>query len=143
MKEVEAEHIKELFSGRYAPMFWSVQILGMIVPIIILCFPSGRKPLPAFIVSILVIVGAWFKRFLIVIPTLLHPYLPMQEAPASYKHYLPTLSEWSITIASLAGVLLVITLFVRYFPIMPIWEIAEERGVKEEEIGKLETQLVG
>jgi molybdopterin-containing oxidoreductase family membrane subunit len=130
MKNFEADHIMELFVGSFAPLFWSVQIGGMIIPIIVLLFPAGRKPLAIFIVSAMVIAGAWFKRFLIVIPTLLHPYLPMQEVPESYKHYFPTFAEWSITIASLAGVLLLITWFARIFPIIPIWEMANERNNK-------------
>src|SRR4029079_16736532 len=51
MKLTEGEHLKELFSGRYAPMFWSVQILGMCVPIVVLLFKRGRKPVPLFIIS--------------------------------------------------------------------------------------------
>jgi Ni/Fe-hydrogenase subunit HybB-like protein len=79
-------------------------------------------------------VGAWFKRFLIVTPTLLHPFIPMQHVPESWKHYVPTWQEWSITGASLAGALLVITIFVRLFPIIPIWEIAEEKNISNERL---------
>lgn len=129
MKGEEAAHLRELFTGIYAPMFWSVQILGMIVPIIVLLFKKGRKPIPIFIMSVLVIIGAWFKRYLIVVPTMLHPFLPLQQVAESAKHYSPTLAEWSITSASLAGALLLITLFVRYFPIISIWELAEERDI--------------
>ena len=122
------------FIGQYAPMFWAVQIFGMIIPIVILMFERGRKPMPIFIMSIFVIVGAWFKRYLIVVPTMLHPFLPLQQIPESAKHYFPTLAEWSITAASLAGALLLITLFVRYFPIISIWEVAEERGIPHDTI---------
>jgi molybdopterin-containing oxidoreductase family membrane subunit len=101
----------------------------MIVPIIVLLFKKGRKPIPIFIMSVLVIIGAWFKRYLIVVPTMLHPFLPLQQVAESAKHYSPTLAEWSITAASLAGALLLITLFVRYFPIISIWELAEEREI--------------
>ena len=129
MKVLEGEHLNELFYGRFAPMFWSVQIFGMCIPIVVLLFKKGRKPGPLFIISILVVVGAWFKRFLIVTPTLLHPFVPIQHVPESWLHYIPTWEEWSITSATLAGALLVITLFVRLFPIIPIWEIAEEKGI--------------
>ncbi len=134
MKEVEAEHLESLFTGHYAPMFWSVQIFGMFIPIIALLFQRFRKPKPMFIIAIMVIVAAWFKRFLIVIPTMLHPFLPMQEVPKEMQHYTPTFEEWSITLASLSAALLVITIFVRYFPILSIWEIAEERGIEPEEL---------
>lgn len=127
MKKPEAEHLAELFTGAFAPLFWSAIILGMILPILIMLFPAGRKPLPMFICGILVVVGAWFKRFLIVTPTMLHPFLPLSESPESYYHYFPTWEEWAITIGSLAGSLLVITFFVRLFPIVPIEETIREK----------------
>lgn len=129
MKKPEAEHLSGLFTGAFAPLFWSVIILGMVVPIVILLFPSGRKPLPMFICGLLVVIGAWFKRFLIVTPTMLHPFLPLSESPENYYHYFPTWEEWAITIGSLAASLLVITFFVRLFPIIPIEETIRERTV--------------
>jgi molybdopterin-containing oxidoreductase family membrane subunit len=79
MKTVDGEHLQEMFTGRYAPLFWSVQIFGMILPIIILLFQKRKKAGAMLIVAILVVVGAWFKRFLIVVPTQLHPFIPIQE----------------------------------------------------------------
>jgi Ni/Fe-hydrogenase subunit HybB-like protein len=136
MKGEEAAHLTELFVGKFALMFWSVQIIGMILPTIFLFFKRFRRPFPMFIISICVIVGAWFKRYLIVIPTLLHPFLPLQEISEASKVYHATLEEWSITFASLAGALLIITVFIRYFPIISIWEVAEERGVDHDIIYK-------
>jgi Ni/Fe-hydrogenase subunit HybB-like protein len=136
MKGGEAEHLEELFTGHYAPMFWLVQIFGMIVPIIVLLFKKGRKPLPIFIIALLVIVGAWFKRYLIVIPTMLHTFLPLQEVPDEWMHYMPTFDEWAITLGSLGGALLLITIFVRYFPVISSWEVAEEKGIHHDTIYK-------
>ena len=130
MKGEEAAHLNELFTGYYAPMFWSVQFFGMILPIMVLMFKRGRKPLPMFIMAVCVIVGAWFKRYLIVIPSM--SFLPVQEIPEEWKHYSPTFQEWAITGGSLAGALLLITLFVRFFPIISVWEVAEEKGVSHD-----------
>jgi len=134
MKGEEAHHLNELFTGYYAPMFWSVQFFGMILPIIVLLFKKGRKPSTMFIMAILVIVCAWFKRYLIVIPTM--SFLPVQEIPEAWKHYTPTFPEWIITGGSLAGALLIITFFVRYFPIISVWEVAEEKGISHDVIYK-------
>ena len=99
----------------------------MLIPIITLLFKKGRKPLPMFIIGCMIVVGAWFKRYLIVTPTLLHPFLPMQDIPANFRQYFPTWEEWAITSASLAGALLVITFFVRIYPIIPIYETITEQ----------------
>ena len=126
MKKPEEAHLTELFAGEYALLFWFAITVGMVLPIFILLFKKGRKPLPVFIAGMMVVVGAWFKRYLIVTPTLLHPFLPMSDVPENYKHYFPSWEEWAIAIGSLAGALLVITFFARIFPIIPIHETITE-----------------
>jgi len=133
MKKSEEEHLIGLFSGEFAVVFWFAITTAMIIPILILVFKKGRKPLPAFVAGILVVIGSWFKRYLIVTPTLLHPFLPMRDVPEVYRHYFPTWEEWSIAIGSLAGALLIVTLFARIFPIIPIQETIDETEEKEKE----------
>ena len=127
MKKPEVAFLDDLFVGSYAPLFWTAIFGGMIIPIFVLLFPIGRKPLPMFVCGIMIVVGAWFKRYLIVTPTLLHPFLPMHNSPASYSHYFPSWEEWAIAMGSMAGALLVITIFVRIFPIIPIQETLTEQ----------------
>lgn len=127
----EAAHLYSLFLGDYAFLFWSAIIGGLIIPIMVLLFKNGRKPIPLFIVGILVVVGAWWKRFIIVTPTLLHPFLPIQGVPETWHHYFPSALEWTITFGTLASALLIMTLLFRYLPIIPIHETAEEKGIIE------------
>jgi len=133
MKKPEQAHLTQLFSGEFAPLFWFSIMVGMIIPICILVFKKGRKPLPMFIAGIMVVVGAWFKRYLIVTPTLLHPFLPMQDVPESYHHYFPSWEEWAIAMGSLSGALLIITLFARIYPIIPIHETITENETDNKE----------
>ena len=132
MKKSEASHLIELFTGEYSLMFWFAIMVGMIIPIIMLLFRKGRKPLPMFFIGIMIVIGAWFKRYLIVTPTLLHPFLPMQNVPESYKHYFPSWEEWAIALGSMAGVLLIITFFARIYPIVPIQETITEQNEQYE-----------
>jgi len=122
MKKEEEAHLSGLFAGEYAPMFWFAILVGMIIPIIIVIFKRGRKPTPMFVAGVMVVVGAWFKRYLIVTPTLLHPFLPKYDSPAKFTHYFPSWEEWAITAGSLAGVLLIITFFARVFPVISIYK---------------------
>ena len=131
MKKSEEGFLNGLFIGEFAPIFWSAIFGGMIIPMIVLLFKKGRQPLPMFICGIMIVIGAWFKRYLIVTPTLLHPFLPMHNVPASYKHYFPSWEEWAIAFGSLSGALLVITIFAMLFPIIPIQETLVEQHEKE------------
>ncbi|HMK25106.1 MAG TPA: NrfD/PsrC family molybdoenzyme membrane anchor subunit [Chitinophagaceae bacterium] len=131
MKKPEAAHLNQLFAGEYALLFWFAISIGMIIPIIIMLFKKGRRPLPMFIAAVMVVVGAWFKRYLIVTPTLLHPFLPMQNVPESYHHYFPSWEEWAIAMGSLAGALLIITFFARVFPVISIYKTLTDE--KEEQ----------
>ena len=126
MKKFEAMHINELFTGAHAVLFWSVQILGLILPIILLLFKKMRKPMPIMVISIFVLLGAWFKRYIIVVPTQEHPYLPIQNVPLSFKIYTPTLVETLVTIAPFILVLIIITVLSKVIPIIPIHETIEQ-----------------
>ncbi len=134
MKNAESAHLNQLFTGEYAPMFWFAILVGMIIPICMLVFKKGRRPVPMFIAGIMIVVGAWFKRYLIVTPTLLHPFLPMQDVPQSYHYYFPSWEEWAIALGSLAGAMLVITFFARIYPIIPIQETINEQYEKDEQL---------
>jgi Ni/Fe-hydrogenase subunit HybB-like protein len=134
MKAAESEHIIELFSGKHALLFWSVQLLGLIIPMVLMVFRKMRKPLPMLFISLFVLIGSWLKRFIIVVPTMEHPFLPKQGVPAEWMHYHPTLTEISVTSASIILVLIIITVLSKFFPVVPIWELAEneqEEGVKD------------
>lgn len=131
--EEEEVHLRSLFTGEYAWLFWTAILGGLVIPVVVLLFPKGRKPLPLFLVSLAVVLAAWWKRYLIVIPTLSHPFLPIEGVPEAWRHYSPTWMEWTITAATLASSLLIITLLVRFLPIIPIYETAEERGLLEDQ----------
>jgi len=131
MTKSEAVHLKALFIGHEAFLFWSVILGGLVIPAILLLFKQMRKPLPLFFIGVAVVIGAWWKRYIIVIPTLLNPSLPIQGVPEEWHHYSPTHLEWLITWGTLAGAMLIVTLLVRYVPIIPIHEIAEEQGIVE------------
>lgn len=126
MKKTDADHLLGLFTGEFSTVFWFAISTSMFLPILILINRKGRRPLPAFIAGSLVVVGSWFKRYVIVTPTLLHPFLPMRDVPAAYRHYFPSWEEWAIAMGSLAGMVLIVTIFARIFPIIPIQETIDE-----------------
>jgi mono/diheme cytochrome c family protein len=126
LKKFDVVHLQELFAGGHALLFWGTQLLGLIIPIILLFFRPMRKPLPVTVISLFVLVGSWFKRFIIVVPPQDHPFLPKQNVPAEWMVYIPTLTETAITLATLIMVLIIITILAKTFPVLPIVELAAE-----------------
>src|SRR6187549_3114581 len=49
MKTSEEHHLRSLFLGEYALLFWFAIMVGMIFPLIMLLFPKGRRPFAAFV----------------------------------------------------------------------------------------------
>lgn len=129
MKSAEGIHLKNLFVGSFSMMFWIVQVVGLILPIILLLSKYFRKPLPITIISFIVLLSAWFKRYLIVIPTMEHPFLPVQNVPGNFHTYAPTSIEIMITLFSFFAALLIITILAKLFPVITIWEYAEDKGI--------------
>jgi Ni/Fe-hydrogenase subunit HybB-like protein len=133
MKKSEEGYLMGLFTGAYSRIFWFALSTAIFIPILILINKKGRRPFPAFIAGCLVVIGSWFKRYLIVTPTLLNPLLPMRDVPDSYRHYFPSWQEWAIAMGSLAGMMLIITIFARLLPIIPIQETIDEMEEHEKD----------
>jgi molybdopterin-containing oxidoreductase family membrane subunit len=133
LKKFDALHLHELFAGKHALLFWGVQLLGLVIPFFLLLFRKMRKPFPLMIISLFVLAASWLKRFIIVIPPQAHPYLPVQYVPDEWIVYKPTLIETAITIASILLVLIIVTILSKLFPVVPIWEMAEEENNKVKE----------
>lgn len=128
--------IQRLFVGDYAFLFWVAQGLCVFIPAVLMIAVLGIKRYRCYCIpgvvfsSFLVIIGAWLKRYIIVVPTLRSPFLPSgQRLPWEWTHYHPTWVEWSITAAALAGFMLIYTLMAKLFPIVSIWETREEQAV--------------
>ena len=78
------------------------------------------------ILAAIILLGAWFKRYLIVVPTQLEPFLPIQNVPESWQHYSPTTAEIAITLASFILVILIISVLAKTVPVVPIREMQTE-----------------
>jgi len=123
--------LDRLFYGDYAPYFWTVQMVGVLLPMMLMTLVLGPKRYRDFTVpglgvaSFMVVIGAWAKRYLIVVPTLSSPFLPIQGMPKEWSHHAPSWVEWSITAAAFAAFLLLYTLLAKTFPVVSIWETRE------------------
>jgi len=114
--------LNALMFGEWAPIFWTYMFVDIIIPLIILAIVLFYKKEwlinGTFIVSLIVNIGMYLERYVLVAPTLSRPYLPYP-----FAIYIPTWVELSILAASIAAFLLLYMIFIKIFPPIPIWEV--------------------
>jgi molybdopterin-containing oxidoreductase family membrane subunit len=71
------------------------------------------------------VIAMWFRRYLIVVPTLETPLLPLQDTRPEYIHYSITWVEWAMTIAGIAFFLLLFTVVNKFMTIIPVSELKD------------------
>ena len=120
----DARLLDNLFRGEFALMFWTMAAVGLVIPAILLALPWTRTFRGIMVAAVLINIGMWLKRYVIVVPTLATPFMPPANGPL--PHYIPTWVEWSITAGAFAGFGLLYTLFAKLFPIISVWEVLEE-----------------
>ncbi len=85
-------------------------------------FKSIRRNVPVmFVVSIFVNIGMWFERFVIVSTSLHRDFLP-----SSWEYYLPSMTDWFITLGSFG---LFFTLYLLFCRALPAVAMAEVKSV--------------
>ena len=97
-----------------------------ILPIIVLCFKRLRRSIPVMLaVTLLINVGMFIERFLIIVPSLSHKNMPFV-----WGTYSPSWVELSITAGAFAGFALMYTLFAKTFPMVAVSDVHEYESQK-------------
>ena len=105
-------------TGSFSPLFWLMVVCNFVIPFPILAIKKLRTIAGCVIASIGVVIGMWLERFLIIVPSLSHKYLPY-----SFGSYRPTWVEITITCGTFAAMALLYMLFAKTVPIISIWEL--------------------
>jgi Ni/Fe-hydrogenase subunit HybB-like protein len=113
---------EQLFAGTFAPMFWFYFFGGLVLPILVVACKPTRTVTGLVVAAVFVDLAMFLERYFIVVGGLRVPTMPYE--PPSYA---PTWVEWSILASGTAGFMLLLTLFARFFPILAVWEMKEER----------------
>ena len=109
-----------LLHGGFALPFWAMVTVNLVIPVAVLSFPRGRRPLPTALVGVGVLVGMWLERFLIVVPSLSTPRLAY-----SIGDYMPSWVELGIMIGAVGVFACLYFTFTQWLPIVSVWEMRE------------------
>jgi molybdopterin-containing oxidoreductase family membrane subunit len=105
-------------SGPYRVLFWALLFCNVLAPQA-LWFRRVRSNVPVlFVVALIVNVGMWLERFIIVVVSLHRDFLP-----SSWGMYTPTIYDWSMFLGTIGLFLCLLLLFVRYLPMISIFEM--------------------
>src|SRR2546428_7511362 len=122
-------------TGPYAPVYWALLLCNIVVPQA-LWFKQVRTSVPAlFVISLVVNVGMWLERFIIVVTSLHRDFLP-----SAWGMFRPTVWDFATFVGSIGLFLTLLLLFVRFLPMISIAEMRTmlpEAKVDEEHLDDL------
>jgi molybdopterin-containing oxidoreductase family membrane subunit len=116
--------IDKLFS-QYYWMFIFANYVGILVPIVIIGIKKFRTINSIFFAAILTVLSLWVNRYLIVVPTLETPFLPIQDTRHDWVRYSATWVEWSLLAAGVAMFVVLMMVASKFIPIISVSEMIE------------------
>jgi Ni/Fe-hydrogenase subunit HybB-like protein len=105
-------------AGPYAPLFWGLLLCNVIVPQSLWFKRIRSNVFLLFIVSLIVNLGMWLERFVIVVTSLHRDFLP-----SSWDMYYPTIWDWATFLGTIGLFLCLLFLFLRFLPMISIFEM--------------------
>jgi len=104
--------------GPYAPLYWMLISCNIIIPQA-LWIRKVRRSIPLlFIISIVVNIGMWLERFVIVVISLQRDFIP-----SDWAMYFPTRWDWATYLGTFGLFFTLFYLFIRFLPMISIVEV--------------------
>jgi Ni/Fe-hydrogenase subunit HybB-like protein len=106
-----------MFTGHYAPLYWALLLCNCALPQA-LWFRAVRRNVPALVaIVLLILVGMWLERILIIWNTLSHDYMP-----TLWRVFRTTFWDWSFLFGPLGFFAFCFLVFLRFVPAISIYE---------------------
>jgi Ni/Fe-hydrogenase subunit HybB-like protein len=105
-------------TGPYAPFYWSLIFCNIVAPQILWLTRVRMNTIILFCMALVVNVGMWLERFVIVVTSLHRDFLP-----SSWGMYSGTRYDWGTYIGSFGLFLSLLFLFIRFLPMISIFEM--------------------
>jgi molybdopterin-containing oxidoreductase family membrane subunit len=106
--------------GPYGWVFWLLMTVNVLIPQLLWSRRVRTHEIALFFVAPPPNLGMWLERFVIVVQSLHHDFVP-----SSWAMFVPTIWDWATLIGSIGLFLTLQFLFIRYIPIISISESRE------------------
>ena len=116
--QYEQYMILNRMTGPYAWSYWALILCNVIAPQMLWFQKVRKSPRLLFVSAVIVSVGMWLERFVIVVTSLHRDFLP-----SSWDNYYPTLFDWSLFAGTLGLFASLLFLFIRFLPVISIFEM--------------------
>jgi Ni/Fe-hydrogenase subunit HybB-like protein len=110
--------------GPYAIAYWSLVASNIAIPQLLWARKIRRNNFALFIISLVVNLGMWLERFVIVVTSLARDF-----TPSAWGIYYPTRWDWATYVGTIG---LFFTLFYLFLRFLPMISIVEVRGLVHE-----------
>jgi Ni/Fe-hydrogenase subunit HybB-like protein len=114
----EIAMVKNRFAGPYAPLYFTVVACNVVVPQALWFAGVRGSTLALFALSIVVNVGMWLERFMIIVVSLHRDFLP-----SAWGMFYPTFWDVALLAGSVGAFALLFLLFLRFLPAISIAEM--------------------
>ena len=111
-------------TGPYAPVYWLLICCNIVIPQALWSRRVRTNTKALFVIAIIVNIGMWLERFIIVVTSLHRDFLP-----SSWGMYNPTIWDWATFVGTIGLFLTLLFLFLRFLPMI---SIAEMRAILPE-----------
>src|ERR1700676_3443588 len=112
--------VEQRLHGPYSPFYYALILCNILTPQLLWIRRVPTSPAVLFLMSIVVNVGMWLERFVIVVISLTRDFMP-----SAWGRYSPTVWDWATFIGTLGLFTTLIFLFVRVLPAISIAEMRE------------------
>lgn len=116
----EIYNIVDRAIGTYSFAYWIVIFCNVVVVQLLWWKKIRRNVVVLFIISLLINIGMWFERFVIVVQSLARDFMP-----SAWHIFIPTFWDFATLIGSIGLFFFLFTLFVRTLPVIAISELKE------------------
>ncbi len=106
--------------GPYAPVYWALIACVVVVPQALWWPAVRRSPWVLFWISIVINIGMWLERFMLIVTSLHRDFLP-----SAWGMFYPTFWDWAILFGSVGFFLWLFLVFVRLLPLISMKEMRE------------------
>ena len=110
--------LRARMTGSFSTAFWIMVVCNAIIPQVFWFKKARRNIWTLFAVSIMINIGMWFERYVILISSLAEDFLP-----SSWTHYSPTIVDIGVFVGTFGIFICGMLLFIRHIPIIAINEI--------------------